>query len=147
MTKVQLTRWLLLPFAVWASWALAVLFGFALLGLFDTVCPTSQVVSGHHCNAPWYPAATEFSVSLGSATAAFLILVSTSLIAPSHKQRVATTVLVAGILVAAVAGVVIQAWFPAASAIATGLATYSWLKSRKPKFSRDPDPIPVAPVG
>ena len=130
VTAAQLTRWLLLPLAVWASWAIAVLVGLGAVGLFDAVCPASQVVSGHHCNAPWYPAALNASISLGSAVAAFLILLSTTLIAPTHKQRVATTVLVAGSLVAAVAGVVLPAWVPAAAAVASGLATYTWLKRR-----------------
>jgi hypothetical protein len=101
---VQSVRWLLiLPVAV-VAWHVALIVGVGLYVGIESLCPTSQIVSGQ-CVAPWFGKAAYAVVALGAALAAFLIVIGCAWVAPDYKRQVAIATFSVGTIVAIVMGV------------------------------------------
>jgi hypothetical protein len=89
-------RWLLVPVVPFAVWYAALALGLVGVGLLDGVCPAEQVVSDHHCIAPWYSTSVEVLIIAMVTLAAFGIVVGPALVAPSHPATVAIAMFAGG---------------------------------------------------
>jgi hypothetical protein len=125
----RFVRWLLIVPAAVATWYAALVLGMSLhLGL-DALCPADQVVSGR-CVAPWYQAASAVVSCIGAGLAALLILLSCTLLAPTHRRLVAIATFIAGAVVASFMGFSAGAFGPMVTAIVTG-AVVLWVLLRQ----------------
>jgi hypothetical protein len=116
---MRFVRWLLIiPTAV-AAWYAALVSGISLHRGVDALCPADQVVSGL-CVAPWYEAASATVICMGAGLAAVLILLACTLLAPSHRRRVAIATFIVGAVVAIVMGISANAFGPLVTAIVAG---------------------------
>jgi hypothetical protein len=124
---MTVVRWLLVPVSALAAWGASLFLGTVLLDGATRLCPDAEMVSGL-CIAPWWRYAETGVICLSAAVAAALIVVASSLTAPSHRSVVAVVVFVLGCAFAvflAVAGGTYIA-LPAAG-IAGGLAV-RWIR-------------------
>jgi hypothetical protein len=124
-------RWAAIAPAVWLAWTVALNFGIAASGLIDRFCPQQFVVSGHHCNAPWYGLAMEGVFAVSGALAASLILMAATFIAPAHKATVAKWTFASGAVVATIMALMLQAWVPLLTTMISGALTAAWLRRRR----------------
>jgi hypothetical protein len=132
-------RWALLIPAVWASWSIALMTGYALLSFAESRCPAELMVSGL-CTAHWFTYASRAASSVGAAMAAVLIVLSCTYVAPSHRRQVATTVFAVGAVAAVVMGVLAVAWTEAICAVAAGALVTLWLR----RSIQPTGPMPVS---
>jgi hypothetical protein len=124
-------RWLAIPPAIVAAWALAILLGFGLREVAIHFCPAKNMVSGM-CMASWYRY-VEGGIIVGCAgIAAALILAVSVLLAPSHRVTVASVVLGGGVAIAFCIAYASGAWDSFGGAvIAGGIAWFAmqrWAK-------------------
>jgi hypothetical protein len=120
-------RWLLVLPAAYLAWGVALLFGMLLHGAAQSLCPDDQMVSGM-CTAPWSPQVDRIVTCLGAGTAAALILISSTLMAPSHRLTVAWVTLGIGVFSATGFALLIGAWLELISAITAGVLALWWLR-------------------
>jgi hypothetical protein len=112
-------RWLAIPAAIVAAWALAILLGIGLFEVAIRFCPSDDMVSGM-CVAPWYRY-VEGGIVVGCAgVAAALILAVSVLLAPSHRVAVAAVVLGGGVAVAFYMAYMTGAWDSFGGAVLAG---------------------------
>jgi hypothetical protein len=126
---IRWLRWVMLIPAVYASWSVALFTGYTILSYVESRCPPELMVSGH-CTARWFEFASTAASSTGAAIAAVLIVLSCTLVAPSHRYRVAGTTFVIGATVAVAMGVLAMAWAEMLSAIAAGGIATLWIRRR-----------------
>lgn len=91
----QLLRWIAVPLAVVVAWYAALFAGLLATSLLDYFCPPDLMVSGF-CIAWWHSYAMDALMALFAAIAAFLIVLSAALVAPSHKLPVARVTYILG---------------------------------------------------
>jgi hypothetical protein len=93
-------RWFaVIPSAILA-WYAVFISGLSLVFALGSVCPSEDVVSGHHCGAWWYSYAEQAVIIFSVALSAFLVVVCATLVSPSHRIRTAWVSYFAGFLVA-----------------------------------------------
>lgn len=111
-------RWLLILPCVYAAWWVALVIGFAYVGILDWLCPPEAMVSGL-CTAPWYESAFDAGVVTGAGLAGGLVMLAAIVTAPSHRRYVAITAFIVGSTVAFYAAHVTNEWgaFMAASLV------------------------------
>jgi hypothetical protein len=119
-------RWLLLIPCAWAAWHVALATGIAVHSTLEALCAPEQMISGM-CTAPWFQYAERVVFCASAGLAAALILITSTLIAPSHRARVAAITLAAGSLVALVMGILAMAYAELITAIVVGALTTTWL--------------------
>jgi len=131
-------RWLAIPPAIVAAWALAVLLGFGLRDVAMSFCPAEDMVSGM-CMASWYRY-VEGGIIIGcAAIAAALVLAVSVLLAPSHRVAVATVVLGGGVAVAFYMAYMSGAWDSFGGAVLAGVIAW-FAMQRWPKMrAKGPD--------
>jgi hypothetical protein len=113
---------------------LALFIGIALYQGVEALCPASQVESGH-CIAPWFLGVSEGLIAFGAALAAALIMISSVLLAPTHKRQVSVATFAFGALAAIVMGLGVGAYLEMAAAIIAGATLLAVLLRRLPSFS------------
>ena len=134
---MRFVRWLLIiPTAV-AAWYAALALGVSLYVGLDALCPAEQIISGL-CVAPWHKAASAAVDCIGAGLAAALILLACTLLAPSHRQRVAIGTFIVGAVVAIFMGFSANAFGPLVTAIVAGAAILWILLRRLAPASRTP---------
>lgn len=77
----------MVPVAILA-WYAVFLFGMALIMGIGSLCPPKEVISGS-CVAWWAPYAERAAFIFCAGLAAFLVVVSSAMVAPSHRNKVA----------------------------------------------------------
>jgi len=87
---IKLLRWIGIVPAAIVGWYLALFIALIFHGMLDSFCPPDEVTSGM-CNASWYPFASRSVICLGAALSAFLVVLLSSLVAPSHRGTIAWT--------------------------------------------------------
>ena len=122
-------RWILVPFAAWLAWAVAVFAGFELEALASYLCPKDLMVSDM-CTAPWYGVALTSIFCIGAAMAAGLVVLLCTLIAPGNREQVARFVYVVGSVVAVVMAVSAHAILPLVCALIAGALVWRWFDRR-----------------
>lgn len=131
-------RWLAIPPAIVAAWALAILLGIGLLEVAICFCPADDMVSGM-CVAPWYRY-VEGGIVVGCAgIAAALILVVSVLLAPSHRVVVATVVLGGGVAVAFFMAYKSGAWDSFGGAVLAGFIAWFAMQRWAQMPAKGPD--------
>jgi len=133
---MRVLRWIALVPAAIAAWYVAFFAGLHLLSIVDSYCPPELVVSGT-CTADWYPTAEQIVICVGVGLSAFLVILTTAIVAPSHKVLFSRIALGVGVLVAAVMGIAAGAYYELASAVLVGLGSLlvvtAWLRSPRSK--------------
>jgi hypothetical protein len=137
-------RWLGIAPAALAGWYLAIAIGLYVHGLLDSFCPPDDVVSGM-CLASWYPLASRVVICFGAALAAFLVVVASAFVAPSHRYRVAWIAFAIGAGVALVMSVAASTYMELFVALTAGLFAV-WIVRRlatklAPNNSFKPTPL------
>src|SRR4249920_3848879 len=122
---ITVVRWILVPFAAWLAWGVAVFVGFELEALASYLCPKDQMVSDM-CTAPWYGVALTSIFCIGAAMAAGLVVLLCTLIAPGSREQVARFVYVVGSVVAVVMAVSAHAIPPLVCALIAGALVWRW---------------------
>ena len=122
-------RWLLVVPAAWVAWYAAVLIGFGLHSLAEALCPPDQVISGM-CVAPWFGAVDRAIFCTGAGLAAAFIIVSCTVVAPSHCRVVTFVTLGTGSVVALVLALATDALPEFVAAVVAGLLATWWLRGR-----------------
>ena len=122
-------RWLLVVPAAWVAWALAVSIAFALYNLLERLCPPEYIVSGT-CTAPWFRAAEPAIFCMGAGLAAAAIVVSCTLVAPSHRHVVSVVTFLTGVVVALMMAIAADGFAEFVTAVLVGLAVTWWLRRR-----------------
>ncbi len=131
MTKrLVWVRWLLVLPAALAAGAASVAIGIALYSAAEKLCPADQMVSGM-CEAPWFRYADRAIICAAAGMAAASIVVSCTLIAPSHRKLVMWVTLLAGGVVASWLATLTGAFPELITAIAVALLAAWWLRGRK----------------
>jgi hypothetical protein len=130
-----LIRWLLIVPASVAAWYLALVVGIMLLAAVSGLCPPDQLVSGA-CTAPWYQTASLAVLCFGAGLAATLILIVSTLLAPTHKRQAAVATYIIGAAVACMMGIAATEYAAMASAIVVGAAILALLL-RRLRYERD----------
>jgi hypothetical protein len=123
---VRWLRWLLVIPGAIGAWYAALVAGITVHSALEALCPPEQIISGM-CTAPWFRYAERVAFSAGAGFAAALILVTTTLIAPSHRTNVAVITLAAGLLIALVMGILASAYAEFVTAVVIGGLTTAWL--------------------
>jgi hypothetical protein len=111
-------RWVLIIPAAIAAWLAAFYIGIGLYEIVESLCPAKYNLYGH-CDAPWFPTAAKALIAFGAALAAILIMITCTLLAPSHKRQVAIATFCVGTLAAIAMGWNIEV-APTVSAIVAG---------------------------
>lgn len=127
--KFRLLRWLSIPPMMFVAWILSLLLGFGLRDVATRLCPPAEIVSGM-CGAAWYAHAEQGIIAGCAGFAAALILVTTVLLAPSHRVQLASAVLAGGVAVAIYMAHMTGAWDCFGAATACGAITWLVLKRR-----------------
>jgi hypothetical protein len=126
---VRWVRWLLLVPGAWLAWSVALVSGMAVHSALESLCPPEQVISGM-CTATWFRYAERITICAGVGLAAALILLTSTLIAPSHRAIVIVATLCVGSAAALVMGVLASAYAELATALVVGGLTTVWLLRR-----------------
>jgi hypothetical protein len=119
-------RWLLVIPGAWAAWYVALLTGIAVHSALEMLCPPEDIVSGM-CTAQWFRYAERVAFCAGAGLAAALVLLTSTLIAPTHRARVAAIILAVGCVAALAMGILANAYAELVSAVAVGALTTAWL--------------------
>jgi hypothetical protein len=121
MKPVRWGRWLLVPVAAAGIWSVALLSGFAAVGVLDALCPAEQMISGF-CTAPWHATSVDVLIVAYVAATAFGIVVVCGFLAPANKFTVALIAFLCGAVFAAFAASEGTMWGPFISAAVGGSA-------------------------
>ena len=116
---MTILRWALVVPAAWVAWAVALAIGLALYDFVQSFCPVEQMISGM-CVAPWFRYASAAVFCIGAGLAAALILVACTLMAPTHRPRVALVVFVAGALAGLAMAIAASAFLELVTALVVG---------------------------
>ncbi len=127
---MHVTQWALVPVAVLAAWAAALVIGVILHDTVTRLCPESYMVSGA-CFAPWTPVADGVVLIVSAAIAAALVVLAASYTAPFHRPRVAAVVYGLGAAWAVFMAIAGAAYVALPAAGIAG-AWAMWLVRRKP---------------
>jgi hypothetical protein len=105
-----------------------------MVGLFtmravEHLCPPELLISGT-CSVPWWSYVERSVSSFGTALAAVLVVLVSTIVAPSHRRRVAWVSFSVGAIVAAIMGFLFVAEL--AAALVAGAVTAA-VVSRKVK--------------
>ena len=130
----QWIRWILILPAAIAAWYAALFIGVALYQGAESLCPASQIESGH-CIAPWFRPVSEGLVAFGAALAAVLVMIVCTLLAPTHRRQVAIATFAVGAAVAIYMGLGANSYAAMVSAIVAGAVVLAILLRRLAPFS------------
>lgn len=122
-------RWLLVIPGAWLAWYAALVSGIVAHTALEALCPPEQVISGM-CTARWFHYAERAVFCAGAGLAAALILLATTLLAPSHRSAVAAVTLAMGSVTALVMGILASAYAELITALVVGGLTTVWLMRR-----------------
>lgn len=96
---MRIFRWVItIPSAI-VGFYIGLTVGYLIHSAGEKACPAEKIISGH-CVAPWMRVVTEVAVALGSAIAAFLVVLLPFLVAPAYKLHVAMVAFIGGLSVA-----------------------------------------------
>jgi hypothetical protein len=126
---VTILRWLLMPVAAFAAWAVSLFVGLLLHEAAIRLCPGSQMVSGL-CVAPWWSYADTAVLCAGAAVAAATIVIACSLTAPSHRRTAAVVVFAIGFVWALALAIAGNAYLALIAAGAAGVLAVRWVWRR-----------------
>ena len=129
MIPIVVIRWILVPFAAWLAWGVAVLAGFELEALATYLCPENKMNSGM-CTAEWYGPVLNSIFCFGAALAAALIVLLCTLVAPASREHVARATYVVGAIAAVAMGVPAHAMLPLVCALVAGALVWPWFDRR-----------------
>ena len=138
---LKVARWLLILPATVASWYATFVLGYLLYMGLDALCPSSEMVSGL-CLAPWHRIAFEALVCFCAGFAASLILISSALLAPSHKRGMSIATFAMGSIVAVIMGISSHAYGAMAGAVIVGALTLALILQRLASLAL-PEEVPV----
>ncbi len=127
----QLIRWALILPGAFVAWYIALFLGVGVHAGIEALCPADQMVSGE-CSAPWFLAAEKAAVALGAALAAVLVMITCTLLAPSHRRQVAITTFVVGAIVATYMGLYLFTSATVAAIAAGAVALFILLRRMAP---------------
>jgi hypothetical protein len=97
--RLKFFRWLLvLPSAV-ASWYLCLMLGLLFVTSLDYFCAKELMVSGH-CIASWHQPVEDISIIVFVSISAFIVVLTSTLVAPTRKRLVSKTAFTLGLLAA-----------------------------------------------
>ena len=129
MIPIVVIRWILVPFAAWLAWVVAVFAAYELDALATYLCPENMMVSGM-CTARWYDAAFDAIVCFGAAMAAALIVLLCTLIAPARREQVARVTYLVGAIAAIMMAVPAHAILALVCALIAGALVWQWFDRR-----------------
>jgi hypothetical protein len=104
--KMNMVRWLAVIPTAFVAWYAVFLLGMGIILTIGTLCPAEEMVSGS-CVAWWAYYAEHGAFIFCAGLAAFLVVVGTAVVAPTHRKHVAV---VSFILGAAIAVYMTQPW-------------------------------------
>ena len=120
ISVMKLARWLMLLPSAYAAWWIVLIVGILYVSFLDWLCPPELILSGF-CTASWYKPAFDAGVIVGAGLGAGLILLTTILVAPSHRRLVAAIAFGIGSAVALYGAYKTDLWVAGAAAISVGL--------------------------
>jgi hypothetical protein len=126
---ITVIRWILVPFAAWLAWGVAVFAGFELEALVTYLCPENKMVSGM-CTTEWYGVALDSIFAFGAAMAAALIVLLCTLVAPASREQVSRATYLVGAVAAVVMGISAHAILPLVCALIAGALVWRWFDRR-----------------
>lgn len=118
---MHIVRWLLTVPAAIAGWYIGVIAALLAHMTSEWLCPAEYVVSGM-CFAPWSSFASNVYLALGSLVCGSLVVLLPTLVAPSHRGRVALLAYASGLACSAY-WVAQGIWGPVAWAALAGAIT------------------------
>jgi len=92
-------RWFAVVPSAILAWYAAFILGLVALSGVDALCPPESMISGL-CGAWWYPPTERAIILVAVGLSAFLVVVSASAVAPSHRVPVARLAYGVGVVVA-----------------------------------------------
>lgn len=119
-------RWLAVVPVAFVAWYAVFLFGMALIIGIGSLCPSEDIISGS-CVAWWASYAERAAFIFCSGLAAFLVVVSSALVAPSHRRIVAWVSFGLGFIVAAFMSLPLSAFGELFAATVAGLVGVSFV--------------------
>lgn len=96
-------RWLAVILSAVLAWWIAFIVGLFMMSAAERLCPPELLISGT-CNVPWWSYVVQGISSFGAALAAVLVVLVSSVVAPSHRRRVAWLTYSVGTVVAVIMG-------------------------------------------
>jgi hypothetical protein len=125
MRLPNVVRWILVVPSAVVAWYFAVLVSGLLFGLIVAPCMDSDDPQPYFCEAAWYPRQALFRgiYFFGAGLSAFLVVVVSALMAPSHRTAVAWTAVGTGAAVASAMTYGTDLFVVAVFAIACGAIT------------------------
>jgi hypothetical protein len=118
---MHILRWLLTVPAAIVGWYIGVIVALIVHTASERLCPLEYVVSGT-CIAPWMAFVSDAYLALGSLICGSLAVLLPTLIAPSHRAKIALLAYIAGLACSAY-WVAHGLWVPVAWAALAGAAT------------------------
>jgi hypothetical protein len=112
-------RWLLVPVAAFAVWAVVLMLGIGGSSLLDSLCPPDLMISGV-CTAPWHRPAMAALEMACAALAAIGFVVLPAKLAPAYRAHVAVVCFVVGGLLSIDLAIAGDLWAPVVVAAVAG---------------------------
>jgi hypothetical protein len=121
---IRVLRWISVVPACIAAWYVALFTGIIVHSRVFSLCPPELVAYGVFCDAKWFPAAERAVMCFGAALAAVLVVLTATVVAPSHRILISRVALGVGTIVAVVMAVRLGQYAELLSAVCAGaLAT------------------------
>jgi ABC-type antimicrobial peptide transport system permease subunit len=130
---LTIIRWILLVPGAILAWYVALFLGIVALDIRDSLCPSEYMVSGM-CTGLFGKITFDTLMVFFSGISALLVVIASTLIAPTNKGIVAITAFVVGSVVASVFlfGSDFELWKEFVSAITVGGATCYFIVRKQP---------------